>query len=347
MIKKGNPSKCMVTGAAGYLGSVLVRKLYELGYSVISLALPGENADYIAPYSEVRYADVCDKAALERAARDADVIIHLAGIIDIGTRHRALIRRVNVGGTRNVAEFCKERGKRMIYCSSVHAIPCLPDDGVMTETREFDPDKVRGLYSKTKAEATAMVLAMAAEGLDVMVAFPSGIIGPYERRLSNIGQVISDFLCGRLTAYIDGQYNFVDVRDVASGLIGMVEHWHSGECYILSGEVITVKRMIEVIAAAGEKKMIKTKLPHWFIMSTGYLAEFYYFIMRKKPLFTYYSIRTLRDNCNFSNQKARSEIGFSARPAQESLTDMTRWIMAHFVAESNKNRKFKPSAYRV
>jgi len=196
--------KCLVTGAAGYLGTVLVKTLSDAGYSVTSLVMPGEKAEHISAYTDIRRADICDAEALERVATGFDIVVHLAGIIDITVRNRELIKRVNVGGAKNVAELCRRHGMKMVYVSSVHAIPCLPKTETMAEITDFDPGKVKGLYSKTKAEATQAVLDMAGRGLDAMIAFPSGIIGPSERRLSNIGQLISDFLCGSLTAYVEG-----------------------------------------------------------------------------------------------------------------------------------------------
>ena len=337
-------TKCLVTGAAGYLGTVLVKTLRDAGYSVTSLALPGEKTEHISQYSDIRYADICDAEALEREASGFDIVIHLAGIIDITVRNRELIRRVNVDGTKNVAELCRKHGMKMIYCSSVHAIPCLPKTETMAEITAFDPNRVKGFYSKTKAEATQHILDMTRRGLDAMIAFPSGIIGPSERRLSNIGQLISDYLCGGLTAYIDGGYNFVDVRDVASGIRGMIENWKSGECYILSGYEISVVDMISEISKASGRKMLRIKMPYWFALGTSYFAEFYYFILRKKPLYTHYSMQTLHSNCRFSNQKARDDIGFSPRPLQESLSDMTKWIMEHFVVKAGN--KYKPCLFR-
>ncbi len=334
----------IVTGAAGYLGTVLVKTLYDAGHNVTSLALPGENTEFVSQYSKVLYADVCDADALEREITGFDAVVHLAGIVDIGTRNHALMRRVNVEGTRNVAELCRRKKIKMIYCSSVHAIPCLPGDETMTENTDFDPERVKGVYGKTKAEATGLVLKMIGGGLDAMVAFPSGIIGPYERRLSNIGQLISDFLCGGLTSYIDGKYNFVDVRDVAKGICGMLGHWSSGEGYILSGHEVSVERLISAIAKTGGKKMLRSKLPYWFAMATSYLAEAYYFLLRKKPLFTHYSIQTLHSNCRFSNRKAVDKVGFAPRSVDESLADMTRWIMEHFLVK--KGKKYKPCLYR-
>ncbi|MDR0323243.1 MAG: NAD-dependent epimerase/dehydratase family protein, partial [Treponema sp.] len=115
--------KCLVTGATGYLGTVLVKALYDAKYPVTSLVLPGEDSSFVSQYSDVRYADICDPDALEREASGFDMVIHLAGIIDIGTHNRAGMQRVNVAGTVNVAEVCRKHKMKMIYCSSVHAIP--------------------------------------------------------------------------------------------------------------------------------------------------------------------------------------------------------------------------------
>ena len=333
--------KCLVTGATGYLGTVLVRTLYESGYKVISLVVPGDDAGYVSQYSYVRYADVCDVGALEREIAGVDIVIHLAGIIDITARNQTLIKQVNIDGTRNVAEICRKYNIKMLYCSSVHVLPCLPNNEAITENCIIDPKKVSGTYSKTKAEATKIVLELTKKGLDAIVIFPSGVIGPYERRVSNIGQLIIDFLCGSLTAYLDGKYNFVDVRDVAKGVCGIIENWNSGEGYILSGHEITIERMLTEVAKVGDKKMLRTKLPYWFVLGTSYLSELYYFLLRKKPLYTHYSIRTLHSNCNFSNQKSRDAFDFKVRPVEESLSDMTHWIMEHFVVKAGK--KYKPS----
>jgi len=337
--------RILVTGATGYLGTVLVKTLHGKGYDVTSLALPGDDAQYVAQYSAVRFADVCDAQALEREAAGFDVIIHLAGIVDITARNKLLMRRINIGGTKNVAELCRKHGMKMIHCSSVHAFPCPPKNQTITEKTKIDVGRVDGTYGKTKAEATQMLFDMIDDGLDAMVFFPAGVIGPYERRMSNIGNLIVDFLCGGLKAYVDGAYNFVDVRDIAQGVCGMLERWKRGERYIFSGHVVTVKQMISEIARASGKPMLRVKMPYWFAYGTSYLAEAYYAMMRKKPLFTHYSMITVRSNCQFSNQKAKEQVGFSPRPLRESLSDMTRWMMEHYIVKHGK--KYKACPYRA
>jgi len=134
------------------------------------------------------------------------------------------------------------------------------------------------------------------------------------------------------------------VRDVANGIRGMIENWRSGECYILSGYEISVGGMMSEISKASGRKMLRTRLPYWFALGTSFFAEFYYFLMRKKPLYTYYSMQVLHSNCRFSNQKARDGIRFSPRPLQESLSDMTKWIMEHFVVKAGN--RYKPCLFR-
>ncbi|MDR0783813.1 MAG: NAD-dependent epimerase/dehydratase family protein, partial [Propionibacteriaceae bacterium] len=264
-----------------------------------------------------------------------DLAIHLAGIIDIGSGHRKLVERVNVQGTENVATWCRSHGIKLIYCSSVHAIPPLPHWQVMAEPAVFDPNKVKGLYSKTKAEATRRILEQTTAGLDAMVAMPAGIIGPGERRLSNIGQLIVDLICRGLVAYIDGKYNFVDVRDVSAGIVRMINHWDSGQTYVLAGREITVANLLRTVSEASGAPMPKVRLPYGFVLATSHLAELHYLVHRKKPLYTHYSIKTLRTNCRFSSQKAHDAFGYTVRPLEDSLREMTSWIMDHYIEQAN------------
>lgn len=333
--------KCVVTGAAGYIGNVLVRDLCARGHEVTAFLRRGDDPANIEAFSTVAWGDVCDPASLRAAFRGAKAVIHLAGIIDIGTHKPDLLRKINVEGTRNVVEACRQcRVGRLVYASSVHALPELPQPQVMREVADFDPAAVEGGYAKTKAAATALVLAAAKGDLDAVVVHPAGIVGPFDYGVSHIGQLIVDFLTGRLTAYIDGAYSFVDVRDVSAGLIRALEAGRRGECYILSGGVMPVRRLIEIIADAGGRKMIRTKLPFWFAYGSGFLSEIYYSLRRQRPLYTAYSVRTLRSNCGFSSEKAERELGMSFIPLERSLREMTAWIIEHNLVKTGG--RYKP-----
>ena len=325
--------KCIVTGATGHIGCALIRELCRKGYDVTAFILPGDRADAIREEPvKIITGDVCNPYDTVRAFSGFDVVFHLAGMIAIDSSKRKRMRKINVDGTRNVIRACKiAKVKRLVYVSSVHAIREPAKGSCVFETDRFDPKNVKGDYAKTKAEATRLVLEAAKEGLDAVVVHPSGVIGPYEYSLSNIGQLMVDTINGGLKAYIDGAYNFVDVRDVARGIRLAAEKGGRGECYILSGEVVTVKKMLDIITKAAGKKPVRTKLPYWLAMATAPLSELYYKAVKRKPLYTAYSIYTLRTNCHFNCSKAMKELGYRFRPAAESLADAVEWLFTNGV----------------
>lgn len=334
--------KCIVTGATGHIGNVLIRELYHHGYQIRAIVLAKDDATMIEPLAEIIRGNILDRAFLDATLQDADVVFHLAGIVEIGSGKKKTIMKVNVEGTKNVLDSCLKNGiPRLVYTSSVHAIPELPKDQWMTEVDRFDPDLVHGLYAKSKAMATSLVLAAKDSPLDVVVVHPSGVIGPFDFKLSNVSQVFIDFLCGRLNAYLSGGYNFVDVRDVAAGIRLAAEKGQRGECYILSGSEITVKELLDEIAAIEGRKRIKTKLAFWFILSMSYLAEFYYKLAKSKPLFTHYSILVLRSNRHFDNSKAVCELGYATRDIRESIRDTYWFAVENYLEKHGKRYRVK------
>jgi len=332
--------KCFVTGATGHIGNVLVRELYENNYEVTSLVLPKDNFQMIEPYSSVVFGNILDYQFLKDTIKDYDIVFHLAGMVEIGTGRKKKLMQINVQGTRNVVDACIENHiKRLVYTSSVHAIPELKKGNTMSEIYHFDPKKVKGLYAKSKAMATQYVMEQKASGLEAIIVHPSGVIGPYDYQLSNVSQMFVDFLLGRLTAYLKGGYNFVDVRDVARGIRLAGEKGRPYEPYILSGSEITVKELLDEIADQTGKKRIKTKLAFRFILAMSYFAELYYKMMGQKPLFTHYSIIVLNSNYSFANQKAKTELGFKTRNIKESIRDSISFAMENFLEK--KGNKFK------
>ncbi len=321
----------IVTGAAGHLGSTVVRKLLALGKTIRTLVLPHEMHKNDLIGTEIYEGDVCNEESLEPlfATQDGEelIVIHCAGIVSIASGYHKIVYDVNVSGTRNVVDCCiKHHVKKLVYVSSVHAIPEKPKGEIITEISHFDPDQVVGLYAKTKSEATQIVLNAAAEGLDASVVHPSGICGPYDYGRGHITQLFKDYYKGSLTAAVKGGYDFCDVRDVADGIISCVENGKQGECYILSGKYYSIPDMLEYFHEITGKKPIKTYLPLWFAKLTAPLAEVYYKILRQPPLYTSYSLYTLETNANFSNEKAKSWLGYHVRPITDTIKDMMNWM---------------------
>ncbi|MDD3303556.1 MAG: NAD-dependent epimerase/dehydratase family protein [Clostridia bacterium] len=318
--------KCVVTGATGYIGNVLVRKLVQRGYEVTAFVFKGEDIDFLKDLDiQFKYGDVRDMKSLEDAFEGSEVVFHLAGIIEIGNGKKKLIHEVNVDGSKNVVNACKNVGvKKIVYTSSVHAI--REHEGVIAESYDFNPDYVRGQYAKTKAEATKYILDSKTEEFEVIITHPSGVIGPYEYIPSNLGQLIIDCANKKIGAYLNGGYNFVDVRDVADGIIAAAEKGKSGECYILANKVVSVKELMEYIQDITKVKAPTFKIARWFAYATGFLSEIYYKLVKQKPLFTSYAVYTLGTNSNFSIEKAKKELGYLPRDIKDTLFDTIQWF---------------------
>ena len=322
----------VVTGATGHIGNVLVRELAATNVAVRALVLSDDNTEALnALPIEIVRGDVTDYPSLVNAFEGATTVYHLAGIVNISSGKRKILQKVNVEGTKNVVNACLEEGvKRLVYTSSIHAFEELPHGQTLTETKNFDEKTVKGDYAKTKAIATHIVLDAVHRGLDAVVLHPTGVIGPYEYTLSSMGQVIVDFLKRRLFAYIDGSYDFVDVRDVAEGIILAGEKGAIGENYILSGEQITVKRILELLETATGLKAPRIKIPVWFARLTAPLSELYYRLLNQRPLYTSYSIHTLQSNSVTTHQKASEALGYCPRPIIETIHDSVQWIQNRY-----------------
>lgn len=320
----------LVTGAAGHLGSAILRDLLDQGKAVRILILPGE-AKLPEGDFEICYGDVRDKESLRGffagAGSTRQILIHCAGIVSIASRPLQIVRDVNVAGTKNIVDLSEEYGiDKLVYVSSVHAIPEKPHGETVYETSRFDCSDVVGQYAKSKSEATAYVLAAAQRGLNASIVHPSGITGPYDFGGGHLTTLVIDYYKGRLRFGMQGGYDFVDVRDVSKGILSCCEKGRAGDCYILSNQYYTVKELLDLLHEVTGKRRIRIFLPLWFVRLTAPLAELYYRILRQPPLYTAYSIYTLTTNAVFSHEKATHELGYEARAMRETLEDTVSWL---------------------
>lgn len=318
-----------VTGAAGHLGNVVTQQLIKSGKEVRAFILPNEK--HTLKKAKLYVGDVRDKESIRPCFENLNgrplIVIHCAGIVSITSKFDKDVYDVNVIGTKNVVDLCKEYGaSKLVYVSSVHAIPEKPKGITITETTEFSPERVVGLYAKTKAEATAYVLGSARQGLNACVVHPSGIIGPYDYGKGHLTTLVIDYCNRRLTSGINGGYDFVDVRDVADGIVRACDKGIRGECYILSNTFFRVRDILTILHEITGKRKIKYFLPLWFVKITAPLAELYYRILKQTPLFTPYSIYTLNTNAHFSHQKATLELGYTTRKMKTTLKDTVKWL---------------------
>ena len=318
----------LVTGATGHIGNVLVRKLLARGERVRALILPGESRDSIQGLDvEAVEGDVLNLDSLFKSLRGIRGIFHLAGVISIMPGPNPFVRRVNVEGTKNVLRAAKERGiGKLIYTSSIHAVKRV-EDSVIDETLPYDADNPYGAYDRSKAEATLEVLNAARAGLEAVVACPTGVIGPYDFRGSMMGAVIHDAATAKPTLYVDGAYDFVDVRDVADGLISAAQNGKRGESYILSGRKISVRYLLETVREITGRNFFQMKIPFDLARLAAMFTPMYYGAARATPRFTPYSLEVLRSNANISHAKAARELGYKPRSLYESISDTVKWFL--------------------
>lgn len=319
----------IITGANGHLASTIIRYLKDTDCEIRGLILPiehGEDDEIISFFK----GDVTDIASLQEIFTNLRgyevVVIHAAGIISIESKISPLLYNVNVLGTKNIIELCLQHHvHRMIYVSSVHAIPEKGNMAVIEEVAKFSPEKVIGAYAKTKAEASQAVLEAGKQGLNAVIVHPSGIVGPYDTGDNYVVQLTKDYIYGKLPAGVIGGYDFVDVRDVAKGCIAAVDKGETGECYILSNRYFTVKELLEFmrLASNGHKKIC---VPLWLAKMMVPIFEWIAKTAKKRPLFTRYSLHTLESNGYFSHGKATKVLGYHPIDMKTTIADTIYWL---------------------
>lgn len=323
--------KYLITGATGFLGRAVLAQLRDAQAEIHVLVMEGDPLARELPQNvRVITGDVCDEAALGRFFAGADehtCVIHCAGMISVATHPGDRIYRVNVDGTRNILKFCRQCGVgKLVHVSSVHAIPEKPKGTKIAETTTFAPELVRGDYAKSKAMATALVLQAAKEGLNASVVFPSGIIGPGDLGKGSITNMLLSFLAGKLPLAVKGGYDFVDVRDVASGVIACVEHGLPGHGYILSGHYATIRDILELVKKTVNLRRSVSYLPISFAKLVAPIFE-KISLRRREPLyFTPYSIAVLDSNGAFSRSAAATALGYTPRPLSSTIRDTVVWL---------------------
>lgn len=318
----------MITGATGHLGNTITRQLMSTGQEVRILALPDDKD--IPHCTQVCYGDVTDIASLHQFFNcngyDKKILIHCAAIISINDKADDKVSAVNVGGTINIVDMAIQYNiDKMIHVSSVHAIAEPIDNSAICETDTFCPQLVVGCYAKTKAAATAYVLAMSHK-LNVCVVHPSGIIGPYDNKSGNLTKLIQDYATNKQRIGINGGYDFVDVRDVANGIINCCQLGVRGNCYILSGNYYSVKHIYNTIDNYLGRKRKPLIISRDFAKLIAPISQLFAKILRRRTSFTTYSVYTLGAKSNFCHDKASQHLYYATRPLTDTITDTIPWI---------------------
>ncbi|MCX7743868.1 MAG: NAD-dependent epimerase/dehydratase family protein [Flavobacteriales bacterium] len=318
--------KIAITGASGHLGSEIARQLERRGDTLKLLihkdtrALEGIQATFIQ-------GSMMDYPVLEKLLEDCDAVIHCAAIISLNGDPDGKVHQTNVEGTKRLLDTALKCGvKRFIHLSSIHAFHPEPLHEVLDETRELAHDNAFS-YDRSKRDSQLLALSYVNKGLDVVVINPTSLIGPPDHKPSLQGQAFIDIYQGRVPAIFRGGFDFVDNRDVATAIIQSLEKGRTGECYLMSGEYITMLDMIRMVNLATGKKRKAIILPFWVAYALLPFVQLFSLITGKEPLFTKESLHILRHgNTKISSEKAKRELGFSPRPLQETVNDTMQWF---------------------
>lgn len=321
----------LLTGATGFLGNTIAWMLHEKGCRCKALIMPGDSYIFRLPSdTEICYGDLLDPSslyALFKGASENTCLIHCAGIVSIASRPNPMIFKVNVEGTKNILHLAAEHHiGRLIHVSSIHAIPEKPGGEIMSETDTFDAELVKGEYAKSKAAASGLALRAAKYGLNLSIVHPSGIMGPCDWRHGQITSTIMSYCKGKLPIGVNGGNNFVDVRDVAEGILACAEKGTAGECYILSGHYTTVKTILEKVKAIVNGKQI-VYLPLPLVKMIAPIYERIAVRRHETPFLTPYSAYTLGANAYYSYDKAERAFGYSPRMIESTIEDTVRWLI--------------------
>ena len=323
--------KYLVTGATGFLGRAVLSELQGKDAELYALVLADDPlAGELPPGVHAVYGDVCDESSLApffSGADDQTCVIHCAGMVSVASHPGERLYRVNVGGTGNILRQCERCGVgRLVYVSSVHAIPEKPKGTEITEDAVFSPELVWGDYAKSKAIATSLVFEAAERGLNASVVFPSGIIGPGDSGKGSITQMLLSFLAGRLPLAVKGGYDFVDVRDVASGIAACAEQGEPGRGYILSGQYASVRDILEAAKKTLRIRRDVAYLPICFAKAVAPVYEKRSIRKRQQLYFTPYAVAVLDSNSLFSRRAAAAAFGYAPRSLQSSIHDTVLWL---------------------
>lgn len=319
----------LITGATGFVGSAVLRRLLKAGHEVRALARRGSDLRNLNGLPvEIAIGDLTDRPSLERALAGCQALFHVAADYRLWVPRPELMYHTNVEGTRNIMLAAERAGvERIIYTSSVATMGLNKDGSPADERTPVTLQDMIGPYKRSKFLAEELVRELAAKGLPVVIANPSTPIGPRDIKPTPTGRMVADAVAGRMPAYVDTGLNLVHVDDVAEGHLRAFTCGKVGERYILGGENFTLEAILREIAAQTGRRPPRFKIPHGVVLPLAYLMEFWARLApARDPLITIDGVRLARKRMFFSSEKARRELGYQARPACEAIKAAVDWF---------------------
>ncbi len=334
--------KTLVTGAAGFLGSHVARQLVARGEEVRVLVRASSSNRAISDLSlEYVTGDLRDAASLELAMNGVQRVFHVAADYRLWAKRSQDIYDSNVGGTKNLLAAAKKAGiEQLIYTSTVATIaverPELPN-----ESTEAKLEEMIGHYKKSKWMAEQEVLQAAKEGLPVIVAMPTTPVGPWDWKPTPTGKIILDYLNGKMPGYVETGLNFVGVEECAAGHLLVSEKGKIGERYLLGGENLTLKEVLDTLARITGLPAPWMKIPHGLALSVAYVDSAFSRLVGKEPGIPVEGVKIAQHKMFVDASRARKELGFQPGPVAAALERAARWYQANGYVRAGRVKRMR------
>ena len=321
-----------VTGGTGFIGGAVVRRLLEAGHKVRALVRPGADTRQLDGLRVERVeGDLLDRESLRRGMAGCGWVLHVAALYSYWGHSWESFRQANVEGTRQLLEVAHKEGiARIVYTSSIAALGVHKDGSPANEDSPSTLADRIGPYQRSKFLAEKVARDFARQGLPVVIVNPSSPVGIGDHKPTPTGQIIVDFLNGRIFGYVDTGLNIVDVEDVAAGHLLAAERGRVGQRYILGGENLTLKQILDLLAEVSGRPQVWHRIPHWVAQCWSYVdVTMAKLNPHRTPAATPDKVRLARRYEFFDPGKAVRELGLPQTPARVALRKAVEWYRAH------------------
>ncbi|MGR9114642.1 MAG: hopanoid-associated sugar epimerase [Gammaproteobacteria bacterium] len=338
--------KTLVTGANGFIGSAIVRALLNKGDEVRALVRNGSDCRNLQKLPvDLAYGDLTDPSSLTKALKGCRSLYHVGAFYRLWTRDPSLFYNINVEGTRQIMLAALSAGvERIVYTSSIAALGMASEGDSANEDTPIDPNQKKGHYKQSKYLAEVEVLRLVKEqSLPAVIVNPTAPVGPGDIKPTPTGRMIRDAAFGRIPAFVNTGLNIVHVDDVAKGHLQAFDHGQVGEKYILGGENMSLRQILEIVANLTDNRPPKVRLSPTMVLPLAYAAETWARLTDgAEPMVTVDGVRLSRQLMYFSSDKARKQLNYRARDAEKALADAVSWFRSETVDCSAEALSMRP-----
>jgi dihydroflavonol-4-reductase len=318
-----------VTGATGFVGSHVARALADQGADLRLLVRPSSDLRNVEGLKADRVVgDLRDSPSIEKAVSGCEVVFHVAADYRLWVRDPDSMYRANVEGTRAILDAArKNRVRRVVYTSSVATMGFTGNGRPADENSPVSLANMIGPYKRSKFMAEQVAMEAGRAGLDVVVVNPTTPVGERDIKPTPTGRIVVDFLKKRFPAYVDTGLNLVDVTECARGHIAALEKGRGSQRYILGGENLTLKQILDKLAAITGLPSPKVKVPYVMALATGVVDEIVTGrLLGREPRATIDAVRMGRKKMFVTSAKAQRELGWNVLPVEDALQRAVNWF---------------------